>query len=116
MKTLEELKAELAVAQAQVWDLESQIQKIPDGYTYHICIRSYGSVNWEKAINTHRIQWLCNEYQGGYDGLVDVYTDNPDMNVRDLGCLTQYTLDELPESRRNISKSQGMVNMIAKNL
>lgn len=116
MKTLEELKAELAIAQAQVWNLQNQIQKIPDGYTYHICIRSYGSANWMEAINTQLIQKLCNEYQDGYDGLVEVYTDNPNMDVQEWGCLIPHTLDELPENRRDVSKSQAMVNMIAKNL
>lgn len=114
MKTLEQLKAELETAKEQVYMIENQIRNIADGFIYHICVLSYGSATWDTCTNPFIIQELCYEYGDGYNGLVEVYTNNPDLVINHYGCLSVYTLDELPENRRDISKSEAFTNTIIK--
>jgi hypothetical protein len=55
-----------------------------DGFFYHCKVRSYGR-NWkENYSNTHAVQELCNQYFGD-DGIVDVYTTNPDAKIENYG-------------------------------
>lgn len=112
MKTIEQLKAELETAKQQVWNIKNQIEDIADGYIYHICILSYGSSNWSTCANPFTIQELCDQYHDGYDGLVKVYTNNPNLEVEEQGCLRLYTLEELPENRKNVSKTEGLLNRL----
>ena len=113
MKKLEELKAELAAVRKQAWEIEKQIREMADGFTYHVCVSSYGSHSWSTCKNPVIIQELCDEYGDGYDGLVQVFTDNPNLEVNEYGCLQLYSLDELPEVRRNVSKSEAQLNRIS---
>lgn len=55
------------------------IDTYEDGYVYICEVRSYGK-NWtEKNIkNVHTLQELCYQYDG-YDGIVDVYSTNPNL-------------------------------------
>lgn len=108
MKTLEQLKAELETAKEQVWNIERQIREIADGFTYHICILSYGSARWSTCTNPYDIQEICTEYGDGYDGLVKVYTDNPKLEIEHYGCLEVRTLEQLPDSKKDVSMSQAM--------
>lgn len=112
MKTLEQLKAELETARQQVYAIEKQIRSLADGFIYHICIKSYGSKSWSTATNPFTIQELAYQYGDGYDGLVEVYTNNPDLKIDDEGCLSIYTLDKLPENKRDVSKSEAFTNTI----
>lgn len=104
----------------QLHTVERQIDNYEDGYTYHVAICSYGSVYWEKFNNPIGIYPLIKEYQDGYDGLVEIYTDNPtlvsDLESEDQGCGRYYTLDELPEHKRNVSKSDAFVNNMTRGL
>jgi hypothetical protein len=112
MKTYEQLKAELNEAKKQVYALENELTEISDGFIYHTCVLSYGSSSWSTANNPHLIQELADTYGDGYDGLVKVYTDNSELDINHYGCLSILTLDELPENRKNISKSEAYVNNI----
>ena len=64
-------------------ELNSLIHDFKDGYFYICEVRSYGR-NWrEKDIhNTNTLQDLCYEYYGD-NGIVDVYSNNPDLSGLD---------------------------------
>ena len=61
-------------------DVTSRINSYEDGYLYICNVRSYGR-NWRERwiYNTHTLQELCHQYFGE-DGIVDVYSTNPDLN------------------------------------
>ena len=56
------------------------IHDFEDGYFYICEVRSYGR-NWKAwdIYNTHTLQELCDQYNGE-DGIVDVYSNNPDLS------------------------------------
>ena len=59
--------------------INNMIYNYKDGYVYICNVRSYGR-NWtEKPNNTHELQELCYHYDG-QDGIVDVYSTNPDLS------------------------------------
>jgi len=64
-------------------DINNRIENYRDGYFYICEIRSYGR-NWkERDIhNTHTLQELCYQYYGD-DGIVDVYSNNPNLSKLD---------------------------------
>lgn len=114
METLEQLKAELEIAKEKVWIIEKKILSISDKFIYHLCILSYGSKSWITATNPFLIQKYAYEYGSGEDGLLKVYTNNPDLDIDHGGCLDVFTLEELPEDRRDISKSEAFTNTMMK--
>lgn len=61
----------------------NMIDNYKDGYFYICNVRSYGR-NWRdnNIHNIHTLQTLCYEY-GGEDGIVDVYSNNPDLSMID---------------------------------
>ena len=60
------------------------LQTRNDGFVYICEIRSYGR-NWKVELtNELAVNDLCIEYDG-YDGIVDVYTTNPDANISNYG-------------------------------
>ena len=61
-------------------DVTSRINSYEDGYLYICNVRSYGR-NWRERwiYNTHTLQEICHRYFGE-DGIVDVYSTNPDLN------------------------------------
>ena len=65
-------------------EITSKIYSFEDGYFYICDVRSYGR-NWkENHINPHTVQELCYHYFGD-EGIVDVYTNNPDLNIENYG-------------------------------
>ena len=55
-----------------------------DGFFYICQIRSYGR-NWtRKYRSSQHVQDLCDEYNGE-DGIVDVYSNNPDLDLSNYG-------------------------------
>ena len=60
--------------------INNMIDNYEDGYIYICKCRSYGR-NWTDNYikNTHTLQELCYRY-GGDDGIVDVYSTNPDLS------------------------------------
>ena len=55
-----------------------------DGFIYICEIRSYGN-RWKNVLtNELAVNDLCIEYDG-YDGIVDVYTTNPDAKISNYG-------------------------------
>jgi hypothetical protein len=60
------------------------IHAYEDGFTYECHVRSYGR-NWtERHNNSYTVQELCNQYSGE-DGIVDIYTNNPNLQVDNYG-------------------------------
>ena len=65
-------------------EVNFKIYSFEDGYFYICDVRSYGR-NWkENHINPHTVQELCYQYFGD-EGIVDVYTNNPDLNIQNYG-------------------------------
>lgn len=59
-------------------EIDSRIQNYKDGYFYLCNVRSYGR-NWKENVhNTYTLQELCYRYDGD-DGIVDVYSNNPNL-------------------------------------
>lgn len=55
-----------------------------DGFVYICEVRSYGR-NWKQVLtNEVAVNDLCLQYDG-YDGIVDVYTTNPDAKIENYG-------------------------------
>ena len=63
--------------------VNARINSFEDGYFYICDVRSYGR-NWkENHINPHTVQELCYQYFGD-DGIVDVYTNNPNLDIEEI--------------------------------
>jgi hypothetical protein len=59
--------------------VDNMIYSYEDGYLYICKVRSYGR-NWtENVKNTFELEQLCDRYNGD-DGIVDVYSTNPNLN------------------------------------
>jgi len=62
----------------------SYLHNMTDGFIYICQIRSYGN-RWKNVLtNELAVNDLCIEYDG-YDGIVDVYTTNPDAKISNYG-------------------------------
>ena len=98
--TKEEFKIEKLVEMRN--ELDARIQNYKDGYFYICNVRSYGR-NWnEKYIyNTHTLQELCYTYSGE-DGIVDVYSNNPYLEVDNYGDV-MYTREDLEDMKTELA-------------
>lgn len=67
--------------------IDNRIYSYDDGFIYICKVRSYGR-NWNEngITNTHTLQELCLRYDGD-NGIVDVYTNNPNLSVYNYGDL-----------------------------
>jgi hypothetical protein len=65
-------------------EVENRIYSISDGFLYLCKVRSYGR-NWvERPKNTYILDELCCRYNGD-DGIVDIFTTNPDLDIQNYG-------------------------------
>jgi hypothetical protein len=65
-------------------EIENYLHSTPDGFLYICKVRSYGR-NWiERHNNSYSVNQLCIRYDGE-EGIVDVYTTNPDLNMYNYG-------------------------------
>ena len=65
-------------------EIEYHLRSTPDGFLYICKVRSYGR-NWtERHNNSYSVNELCIRYDGE-EGIVDVYTTNPDLNMYNYG-------------------------------
>ena len=61
-------------------EIDTHIYSHKDGFVYICKVRSYGR-NWTECMgNTYTLQELCNRYDG-QDGIVDIYSTNPDLSM-----------------------------------
>lgn len=89
----------------------SMIRDHQDGYLYICEVRSYGRVWVEKHIkNSHVLQDLCYEYYGE-DGIVDVYTTNPNLAIDNYG---DVMLIKSEEDFKTWKEYEGLKNLIPK--
>jgi hypothetical protein len=61
-------------------NIVNHIENYSDGYVYLCNVRSYGRIWKERVPNTYVLQKLCYRYDGD-DGIVDVYSTNPDLSM-----------------------------------
>jgi hypothetical protein len=72
--------------------INDYISNYKDDYLYICKVRSYGR-NWTEHINNaFELQNLCDEYNGN-NGIVDIYSTNPNLSVRNYGD-TMYIVSE----------------------
>ena len=64
--------------------ISSYLYTREDGFKYICECRSYGRRWTQKLTNELTVNDLCREYDG-YDGIVDVYTTNPDAKIQNYG-------------------------------
>jgi hypothetical protein len=111
---MEGLIKEYQLAQERVWKLRAELAKASDGFMYITSLRSYGSVRYEDHSNTFTVQEFCDEYNGD-DGIVDVYTNNPDHGISTYGDVYVKTAEELDQmGKDNVSMSQAIANWMAR--
>ena len=111
---MEELIQEYEDAQSLVNEIRHRISKTSDGFIYLACVRCYGSIQWNTFINQFLAQELCDEYNGD-DGIVDIYTNNPNNTINSYGDVEVKSIEELQNlSQDNISMSRAITNWIAK--
>lgn len=103
IKRLRELEDEL-------YQVREQIRQTSDGFIYLTKLRCYGSISWELHSNNFSVQELCDEYNGE-NGIVEVYTNNPDHLISSYGDVVVMNEEELMNlSQENVSMSQAIVN------
>jgi PHD/YefM family antitoxin component YafN of YafNO toxin-antitoxin module len=97
--------------------ITTRINNYKDGYLYICDVRSYGRNRYDESIyNEHTLQELCYEYFGE-DGIVDVYSTNPNLghidNYGDVMYIVseedyekwkhhQYLLKRIPEIQKEL--------------
>lgn len=79
-----------------------------DGFIYICEVRSYGN-RWKNVLtNELAVNDLCIEYDG-YDGIVDVYTTNPDAKISNYG---EVNYIKSVEDYDKWKKSETLINLI----
>ena len=110
MKTLEQLTAELETAKQQVSIIENQIRQISDGFKYLTQTCCWGSVRWQSHNNAFCANEEVREYYGD-NGIVHLYTNNPNHNISTYGDVEVMTYDEIINmSKESISMSNAICN------
>lgn len=101
------------IAKKMADKLYSEIIETSDGFIYVTCLRCYGSVHWESHKNEFVVKDLCNEYYGD-NGIVNVYTNNPNHTISSYGDVCVMTYDEIINmSKKDISMSSAICNWIS---
>jgi hypothetical protein len=96
--------------------LYQEILNTSDGFLYVTCLRCYGSLSWQTHNNEFSVQDLCNEFYGD-NGIVDVYTNNPNHEIQSYGSVLVKTYDEIVDmSKENVSMSNAICNWMTRSL
>jgi len=93
---MEQLIQQYRDAQQRVEDLYKQICNAEDGFLYVTRLRCYGMVYSDTHKNSFTVQELCDEYYGD-NGIVDVYTNNPNHGIDTYGSVKVVSSEELQE-------------------
>lgn len=113
---MEQLIQEIRTLEGRLSNLRSQLREHEDGFLYLTCLRCYGSLTYTTYTNKFVVQELCDEYYGD-NGIVDVYTTNPNHNIHTYGSVHVMSLEELQNvSQDNISMSRAVMNWIEQGL
>lgn len=103
-------------AQSKVNELYQLISNTPDGFIYLTKLRCYGSITWDLHENSFVVQELCNEYYGE-NGIVDVFTTNPDHSIISYGDIQVVTDEEIKNIRKdNVSMTEAICNLLTKTI
>jgi hypothetical protein len=103
-------------AHQRVNELYSEICRQSDGYIYLSCLRCYGSLTWDNHFNQFTVQQLCDEYYGD-NGIVDVYTNNPNHSISTYGDVKVMRLEEIQNmTKKNISMGEAVTNWITRSV
>jgi len=107
---MEKLIEKYEKARNEANKLYQEILDTSDGFIYLTCLRCYGSVRWMHHNNEFSVQDLCNEYYGD-NGIVDVYTNNPNHKIDSYGSVKFMTEEEMVNlSKEDISMSNAICN------
>lgn len=106
-------------------EVTGRIDSYKDGYEYICNVRSYGR-NWrEFTYNAYSLQELCYRYYGE-DGIVDVYSTNPDLShienygdtmyIRSVGdyekwCVYESLKRDIPEYEKELEEWDNRENI-----
>jgi len=113
---MEELIKKYERARNKSNKLYQEILNTSDGFLYVTCLRCYGSLSWQHQNNEFSVQDLCNEFYGD-NGIVNVYTNNPNHNISSYGDVTVMTEEEMVNmSKDNISMSNAICNWMTRSL
>lgn len=113
---MEELIKKYERARNKANKLYQEILNTSDGFLYITCLRCYGSLRWQHHNNEFSVQDLCNEFYGD-NGIVDVYTNNPNYKIESYGYVKLMTEEEIVNmSKENISMSNAICNWMARSL
>jgi len=96
--------------------LYQEILNTSDGFLYVTQLRCYGSITWDNHTNEFSVQQLCDEYYGD-NGIVDVFTNNPNNTISSYGNIKVMTEDEIINmSKENISMTNAITSWMTKGL
>ena len=100
-------------------DLENRISSYlytrEDGFKYICECRSYGRRWTEKPTNELAVNDLCLQYDG-YDGIVDVYTTNPDAKIQNYGLVCYIKSEEEYEKHKQSEILKSLIESTEKEL
>jgi hypothetical protein len=113
---MKELIEKYEMARSKANKLYQEILDASDGFLYVTCLRCYGSVRWQHHNNEFSVKDLCNEYYGD-NGIVDVYTNNPNHEIDSYGSVLVKTYEEIVDmSKENVSMSNAICNWMTRSL
>jgi hypothetical protein len=113
---MKELIEKYEMARSEANKLYQEILDTSDGFIYMTCLRCYGSIRWQHHNNEFSVQDLCNEYYGD-NGIVDVYTNNPNHKIDSYGSVLVKTYEEIVDmSKENVSMSNAICNWMTRSL
>jgi hypothetical protein len=102
--------------QGEINEVYRQLENTSDGFLYLTKLRCYGSITWRTHKNSFLVQNLCNEYYGD-NGIVDVYTTNPNHEISSYGEVVFMTESEIKEmSKESISMGEAITNWLTKTI
>lgn len=96
-------------------EIEGCISSYVDGYLYICNVRSYGS-NWTQRLNNvYDLQELCYRYDG-QDGVVDIYSTNPDLSIENYGDVMYIVSEDDYTKWKEYEYRKNMIPNISKKL
>ena len=113
---MEELIKQYEEARRLSNQLYQEILDTPDGFIYLTQLRCYGSLRWQSHKNEFSVQDLCNDYYGD-NGIVDVYTNNPNHEIESYGSVRIMTEEEMVSlSKEDISMTSAITSWMTRTL
>jgi len=96
MKKLKQLSIDLKNAEKNVATIKKAIEAMDDGFQYVVLTHCYQTLSMDTYSNYHTTQEHIDHYYGD-NGLVEVYTTNPDFKPEDNGGLRTFELLEVDD-------------------